>query len=83
MLAKGLTDLATTKLYEQPPTLILYVGPCDLILGRVPLLPLFIKGNTTATIPHKLRHINGSTFQFVTADAAAADGSRGSNVYVY
>ena len=51
------------------------------MLGRVPLFPLFLKGNATPTIPHKLRHLKGSAFQFGTADAAAADGRRGSNVY--
>ena len=44
-------------------------------------VPLFLKGNATPTIPHKLRHLKGSAFQFGTADAAAADGRRGSNVY--
>ena len=79
--ATGPMDHATTKLYEPSPTPILYVGPCDLMLGRVPLFPLFLKGNATPTIPHKLRHLKGSAFQFGTADAAAADGRRGSNVY--
>ena len=79
--ATGPMDHATIKLYEPSPTLILYVGPCDLMLGRVPLFPLFLKGNSTPTIPHKLRHLKGSAFQFGTADAAAADGRRGSNVY--
>ena len=74
-------DDATTKLYEQSPTPIQYVAPCDLMLGRVPLFPLFLKGNSTPTIPHKLRHLKGSAFQFGNADAAAADGRRGSNVY--
>ena len=41
------------------------------MLDRVQLLPLFLKGNTTSTVPHKLRHIKGSTFQFGTADAAS------------
>ena len=51
--ATGPMDHATIKLYEPSPTPILYVGPCDLMLGRVPLFPLFLKGNTTPTIPHK------------------------------
>jgi len=68
-------------LYEPPPTMILYVGPCYLMLSRVPLILLFLQGNTTPTIPYKLRHLKGSAFQFGTADTAAADGSRGSNVY--
>jgi hypothetical protein len=32
-------------------------------------------------MPEKLQHLKGSAFQFGTADTAAADGSRGSNVY--
>ena len=53
------------------------------MLGRVPLFPLFLKGNDTATKPHKLQHlrVKGSALQFGTADAAAADGREGSNVY--
>ena len=74
-------DRPTTKLYEPSPTPILYVASCDLMLGRVPLFPCFLQGNATPTIPHKLRHLKGSTFQYGTADAAAADGRRGSNVY--
>ena len=42
------------------------------MLGRVPLVPLFLKGNATPTIPYKLRYLKGSAFQFGTADAAAA-----------
>ena len=61
--ATGPMDHATTKLYKQSPTSILYIGPCDLMLGRVPLFPLFLKGNTTPTIPHKLQHLKGSMFQ--------------------
>ena len=55
--ATGPMDRATTKLYEASPTPILYVrvAPCELMLGRVPLFPCFLQGNTTPTIPHKLR----------------------------
>ena len=81
LLATWPMDHTTTKLYEQSPTPILHVGPCDLMLSMVPLFPLFLKGKATPTIPHKLRHLKGSAFQLGTADAAAADGRRGSNVY--
>ena len=57
---------ATTKLYEPSPTPILYVASCDLMLGRVPLFPCFMHGNATPTIPHKLRHLKGSAFQYGT-----------------
>ena len=63
--------------YEPSPTLILYVAPCENMLGRVPLFPCFLQGNATPTIPHKLQHLKASAFQYGIADAAAADG----NVY--
>ena len=44
-------------------------------------LPCFLQGNATPTIPHKLRHLKASAFQYGIADAAAVDGRRGSNVY--
>ena len=71
--ATGPMDRAATKLYEPSPTPILYVASCDLMLGRVSLFPCFLHGNATPTIPHKLRHLKGSVFQYWTADAAAAD----------
>ena len=39
----GPMDRATTKLYKPSPTLILYVASCDLMLGRVPLFPCFLR----------------------------------------
>ena len=51
----GPMDRATTKLCKLPPTQILYVAPCENMLGRVPLFPCFLQGNATPTIPHKLR----------------------------
>ena len=72
-----------TKLYEPFRTPVLYVAPCALMLSRVPLFPCFLQleGNATPTIPHKLRHLNASAFQYGIANAAAVDGRRGSNVY--
>ncbi len=40
------------KLYEPSPTSCLYVAPVENISGRVPLIPLFLAGNSTPTIPH-------------------------------
>ena len=87
LLATGPMDRATTKLYEQPesPTPILYVAPCENMLSRVPLFPCFLQGNATdvatPTIPHKLRHLKASAFQYGISDAASVDGRRGGNVY--
>ncbi len=51
------------------------------MVGRVPLIPLFLAGNLTPTIPHMFRKRKDSGFPYGCADAAAADGQRGSNVY--
>ena len=74
-------DDATTKLYEPSPTPILFVAPYNNVLGRVPLFPLFLDGNATATIPHHLRHLKASAFPHGAADAATSDGQRGSSAY--
>ena len=69
------------KLYEPSPTPILYVGLAADVLGRVPLMPLFLLGNSTPTIPHQLRQHRRSKFPHAEADAADASGKKGSNVY--
>ncbi len=53
------------------------------MVGRVPLIPLFLAGNSIPTIPHKFsKHRDrGSLFAMRCADTAASDGRRGSNVY--
>ena len=80
---------AATKLYQPPPTLSCTSAPvircwAGATLSLVPFFPFFLKGKgrkATPTIPHKLQHLKGSAFQFGTADAAAANGHMGSNVY--
>jgi hypothetical protein len=39
------------KLYEPSPTPCLYVADVQNMVGRVPLIPLFLAGNLTPTIP--------------------------------
>ena len=51
------------------------------MVGRVPLMPLFLAGNSTPTIPHIFSKRKDSGFPYGCADAAATDGRRGSNVY--
>ena len=51
------------------------------MVGRVPLIPLLLAGNSTLTIPHMFSKRKDSGFPFGCADAAAADGRRGSNDY--
>ena len=72
------------KLYEPGPILCLYVAPVDHVVGRVPLIPLFLAGNSTPTIPHKFSKSKGSGYPLgcaESADPAASDGRRGCNVY--
>ncbi len=58
----------------------LYVAPAANMVGRVPLIALFLAGNSTPTIPHKYSQHKRSGFPAGTCDTAAADGRRGSNV---
>jgi hypothetical protein len=51
------------------------------MVGRVPLIPLFLAGNSNLTIPHMFSKRKDSGFPYGCADSAAADGRRGSNVY--
>jgi hypothetical protein len=69
LLVQFLSDISLTPdsymqrngipmLYElaasQLPTL--YVCPVENVLGRVPLMPCYLKGNLHDTIPHSLLH---------------------------
>ncbi len=67
--------------YEPGPIPCLHVAPVDYMVGRVPLIPLFLAGNSTPTIPHKFSKHKGSGFPMGYADSTASDGRRGSNVY--
>ena len=51
------------------------------MVGRVPLMPLFLAGNSTPTIPHLYSKRKDTGFPMGCADAAGVDGRRGSNVY--
>ncbi len=45
-------DAGVIKLCEPSPTHCLFVADVQNIVGRVPLLPLFLAGNSTPTIPY-------------------------------
>ncbi len=51
------------------------------MVGRVPLIPLFLAGNTTPTIPHQYSQHKRSGFPVGSCDSAAEDGRRGNNAY--
>jgi hypothetical protein len=72
-----------TTLFEPSPTPYLYVAPAVNMVGRVPLIPLFLAGNSNPTIPHKYSKHKNSGFPMGSSDTAAQDGWRDSNVTVY
>jgi hypothetical protein len=74
-------DTGVIKLYEPSPAPCLYVADLQNMMGRVPLIPLFLAGNSTPTIPHMFSKRKDSGFPYGCADTAATDGRRGSNVY--
>ncbi len=50
------------------------------MVGRIPLIPLFLAGTSTLTIPHNSKD-SGFPYDCADPDAAAVDGMRGSNIY--
>ena len=63
------------KMYEPSPVPTLYVGRVEDLLGRVPLLPCYLDGNPTSTIPHKYAARQKQAYEFGCADG------QGSHVY--
>ena len=51
------------------------------MVGRVPLMPLFLAGNSTPTLPHLYSKHKDADFPMGCADAVAVGGRRGSHVY--
>ncbi len=69
------------RVYEPSPVPTLYVGRIDDLLGRVALIPCFLDGNTTSTIPHKYSSRQLDAFECGCADGAGPTSRRGSHVY--
>ena len=64
-----------TMVYDPKPTEILFVDYIDRALGRVPLMPCYISGNATPTIPQSFRHKKSSQFPHGRADGSNSQGS--------
>ena len=69
------------KLYEPSPTPILYVRPVSNVLGLLPLMPMFLSGNSMQTIQHCLSNLQRSKFPYSCADVAKESGRKGSSGY--
>ncbi len=70
-------DSGVVKLYEPSPTTCLDVAPAENMVGRFPLMQLFLAGNTTPTIPHLYSKRKDSSFPMGCADSAAVDAATG------
>ncbi len=69
------------RVYEPSPVPTLYVGRVEDLLGRVPLIPCFLDGNTTSTIPHKYSSRQKDAFECCCADGVGPTSRSGSHVY--
>ena len=80
----GHCSFVSLYLYEQSPS-VPHAHPLvaryQHVLGRVPLFPLFLDGNTTPTIPNKYHQHHRATFPHGSTDSSNAAGRKGSNVY--
>ncbi len=64
-------DAEVLKLYEPGPIPCLYVAPVDHLVGRVPLIPLFLAGNLTPTSSASTR-VQGSPWAVQTQQLQTA-----------
>ena len=69
------------RVYEPSPVPTLYVGRVEDLLGRFSLIPCFMDGNATSTIPHKYSNRQKDAFECGCADGAGPTSRRGSHVY--
>ncbi len=69
------------RVYEPSPVHTLYVGRVDELLGRVPLIPYFLDGNSTSTIPHKYSSLQRDAFECCCTNGAGPTSQRVSHVY--
>ena len=69
------------KLYEPSPVPTFYVGRIEDLFGLAPLIPCFLDGNTTSTIPHKYASRQKTAFECGCADGLGLASRRGSHIY--
>ena len=70
----------TVRLHSPSSSSTATCANAENMVGRIPLMPCFLDGNSTLTIPHKYSKNKNSCFPAGCADSAAEDGRRGSNV---
>ena len=63
------------------PILYYDAGPVSNVLGRVPLMPWFLRGNSMSTIMHCFVNLQRGKFPYCCADVVKESGRKGSNVY--
>ncbi len=60
---------------------MLYLRRVDNLLGRVPLIPCFLDGNATSTVPHMYSSRQRDVFECCCACGAGPTTRRGSHIY--
>jgi hypothetical protein len=78
MQKAGVPMLYDTVTASNPRLSSLYIGPVANVLGRAPLIPCFIDGNTHLTIPYKFK--NSRILGSASADTQP-DRGNGSRLY--
>lgn len=78
-----LTDYGCKLFFEAKETKpICYVGPISNILGRAPLMPCYLDGNPTPTIPHSFSHLRHPKYKALGIFPDSKPGSgNGSKLY--
>jgi hypothetical protein len=66
------------RVYEPSPVPTLYVGRVEDLFCRVPLIPCFLDGNATSTIPHMYSSRHKDAFECCCAEGAGPTSRRGS-----
>ena len=73
--------MESSRVSEPSPVPSLYVERVEDLLGRVPLIPCFLDGNATSTIPHKYANRQRTAFECGCADGAGSTSRKGSHIY--
>jgi hypothetical protein len=69
------------RVYYPSPVPTLNVGRVEDLLGRVPLIPCFLDGKSTSTIPYKYSSRQKDAFECSCADGTGPNSRRGSHIY--
>ncbi len=73
--------LVCTCTYKPSQQPCLYLAPAANMVGRVPMIPLFLAGNSTATFPHKCSNLASQWAAVIQLQMMAGAGKCDSNLF--